>query len=53
MCISLLNSKMRFFATNTGNPNARLKVQVLYNGGVGSLAQPRHEAAPASRTSAT
>jgi hypothetical protein len=37
MCISLLNSKMRFFARNVGDPNARLKVQVLYNGGVGSL----------------
>jgi hypothetical protein len=37
MCISLLNSKMRFFVSNTGDPNARLKVQVLYNGGVGSL----------------
>ena len=37
MCIGLLNSKMRFFVSNTGDPNARLKVQVLYNGGVGSL----------------
>lgn len=37
MCISLLNSKMRFFVTNSGDPSARLKVQVLYNGGVGSL----------------
>jgi hypothetical protein len=37
MCISLLNSKMRFFNVNTGNPGSRLKVQVLYNGGVGSL----------------
>ena len=37
MCISLLNSKMRFFVRNTGNPASRLKVQVLYNGGVGSL----------------
>jgi hypothetical protein len=37
MCISLLNSKMRFFNLNTGDPSARLKVQVLYNGGVGSL----------------
>jgi hypothetical protein len=38
MCISLLNSKMRFFNVNTGtNKNARLKVQVLYHGGVGGL----------------
>jgi hypothetical protein len=37
MCISLLNSKMRFFVANHGDPNARLKVQVLYNGGIGSL----------------
>jgi hypothetical protein len=37
MCISLLNSKMRFFVANAGNPGARLKVQVLYNGGVGAL----------------
>jgi hypothetical protein len=37
ICISLLNSKMRFFNVNAGNPNARLKVQVLYNGGVGGL----------------
>ena len=37
MCISLLNSKMRFFVANSGDPDARLKVQVLYNGGVGGL----------------
>jgi hypothetical protein len=37
ICISLLNSKMRFFVANNGDPNARLKVQVVYNGGVGSL----------------
>jgi hypothetical protein len=37
MCISLLNSKMRFFNRNAGDPGARLKVQVLYNGGVGGL----------------
>ena len=37
MCISLLNSKMRFFNLNAGDPTSRLKVQVLYNGGVGSL----------------
>jgi hypothetical protein len=37
MCVSLLNGKMRFFMANAGAANARLKVQVLYNGGVGSL----------------
>jgi hypothetical protein len=37
MCISLLNSKMRFFTRNAGNPASSLKVQVLYNGGVASL----------------
>jgi hypothetical protein len=37
MCIGLLNSKMRFFVTNSGDPNARLRVQVQYNGGVGGL----------------
>jgi hypothetical protein len=37
ICISLLNSKMRFFVSNQGDPSARLKVQVVYNGGVGSL----------------
>jgi hypothetical protein len=37
MCISLLSSKMRFFATNSGNSASRLRVQVLYNGGVGGL----------------
>jgi hypothetical protein len=37
MCVSLLNGKMRFFAANSGAASARLKVQVLYNGGVGGL----------------
>jgi hypothetical protein len=37
MCISALSGKMRFFAANSGSSKARLKVQVLYNGGVGSL----------------
>jgi hypothetical protein len=37
MCISLFSGKMRFFTANAGAPTARLKVQVLYNGGVGSL----------------
>ena len=37
MCISLFSGKMRFFAANAGNPNARVRVQILYNGGVGML----------------
>jgi hypothetical protein len=37
MCISLFSGKMRFFTANAGAPGARVKVQVLYNGGVGSL----------------
>jgi hypothetical protein len=37
MCVSLLNGKMRFFAANAGSASARVKVQVLYNGGTGSL----------------
>jgi hypothetical protein len=37
MCISALSGKMRFFAANAGSSKARVKVQVLYNGGVGSL----------------
>jgi hypothetical protein len=37
MCISLFSGKMRFFAANAGAASARVKVQVLYNGGVGSL----------------
>jgi hypothetical protein len=37
MCISLFSGKMRFFAANAGNPASRLKVQIFYNGGVGSL----------------
>jgi hypothetical protein len=37
MCVSLLNGKMRFFAANAGSASARVKVQVLYNGGVGGL----------------
>ena len=37
MCISLFSGKMRFFTANAGAPAARVKVQVLYNGGVGSL----------------
>jgi hypothetical protein len=37
MCVSIFNGKMRFFAANSGAASARVKVQVLYNGGVGSL----------------
>jgi hypothetical protein len=37
MCISLFSGKMRFFAANSGNSASRLKVQIFYNGGVGSL----------------
>jgi hypothetical protein len=37
MCISLLSSKMRFFAANLGSPSSHLKVQVVYGGGVGGL----------------
>jgi hypothetical protein len=37
MCISLFSSSMRFFAANKGLPSSRLKVQVIYGGGVGGL----------------
>lgn len=37
MCIGLFNSKMRFFAANSGSASSKVKVQVLYNGGVGAL----------------
>jgi len=37
MCVSLFSSKMRFFAANYGSPSSKLKVQVVYNGGVGGL----------------
>lgn len=37
MCIGLFNSKMRFFAANAGSQSAKLKVQVIYNGGAGAL----------------
>jgi hypothetical protein len=37
MCISLFSSKMRFFAANQGSSSSRLKVQVIYRGGVGGL----------------
>lgn len=37
MCISLFSSKMRFFAANSGLSTSRLKVQVIYRGGVGGI----------------
>ena len=37
MCISLFSSKMRFFAANLGSSSSKLKVQVIYSGGVGGL----------------
>jgi hypothetical protein len=37
MCVSLLNGKMRFFTANAGSPTSKLRVQVIYNGGVGGL----------------
>ena len=37
MCVGLFFSKMRFFAANYGSPKSKLKVQVVYNGGVGGL----------------
>jgi hypothetical protein len=37
MCVSLLNGKMRFFTANAGSSSSRLRVQVIYNGGVGGL----------------
>jgi hypothetical protein len=37
MCIQLFSGHMRFFTANAGASSSRLKVQVLYNGGVGSL----------------
>jgi hypothetical protein len=37
VAVSLLSSKMRFFVANLGSPSSRLKVQVIYGGGVGGL----------------
>jgi hypothetical protein len=37
MCISLFSSKMRFFTANQGSSTSRLKVQVIYRGGVGGI----------------
>jgi len=38
MCIGLLSSKMRFFLRSAGAPNSRVRVQVVYDGGLGALA---------------
>ncbi|HEU0195391.1 MAG TPA: hypothetical protein VFQ71_14390 [Gaiellales bacterium] len=38
MCIGLLSSKMRFFLRSAGASGARLRIQVVYEGGLGSLA---------------
>jgi len=37
MCISLFSGHMRFFTANAGSASSKLKVQVLYSGGVGGL----------------
>jgi hypothetical protein len=37
MCIGLVSSKMRFFLRNVGAPGSRLRVQVVYDGGLGAL----------------
>jgi hypothetical protein len=37
MCIGILSGKMRFFTSNAGASTSRLRVQVIYNGGVGGL----------------
>jgi hypothetical protein len=37
MCIGLLDSKMRLFIQNTGAASSNMRVQVIYNGGVGAL----------------
>ena len=37
MCIGLLSPQMRFFASNTANPSAKLQVQAVYHGGLGQV----------------
>ena len=37
MCISLFSGKMRFFAMNKGLASSKLKVQIIYGGGVSGL----------------
>ena len=37
MCIGLVSTKMRFFASNSANPSAKLQVQAVYHGGLGQV----------------
>jgi hypothetical protein len=37
MCVGVISTNMRFFATNAGARASQLHVQVIYNGGVGAL----------------
>jgi hypothetical protein len=37
MCISLFSSKMRFFAANQGSSSSKLRVQIIYGGGVSGV----------------
>lgn len=37
MCVGLLSSHMRLFIQNTGAAASKLRLQVVYNGGVGAL----------------
>jgi len=37
MCIGLLSSEMRLFMQNTGAASSNMRVQVIYDGGVGAL----------------
>jgi hypothetical protein len=37
MCLGVVSMHMRFFARNTGATSSRLKVRVLYDGGLGQL----------------
>jgi hypothetical protein len=37
MCIGVLSSHMRFFVRNGGSPSSRLRVQVVYDGGLGAV----------------
>jgi hypothetical protein len=37
MCIGLFSGKMRLFTSNAGASSSRLRVQVIYGGGTGSL----------------
>jgi hypothetical protein len=37
MCVGLFSGGMRFFTSNTGKANSKLRVQVIYGGGAGAL----------------